>query len=261
VARITLLTDFGTADGYAAAVKGVIATLRPDAIIDDAAHDIPAGNIHAGAWALDAYWRYYPAGTVHVVVVDPGVGGARRAIAAAVDGHFFVAPDNGVLTRVFDDAAGTGVVVEITDRTLWSDVVSNTFHGRDVFAPAAAHLARGGGLSQLGDVIGDPVCFTLPQPLTDDDGTVCGEVVHVDRYGNLITNIPQSLIGDAVLVQAAGRELALRRTYSDAGDSEPLALIGSRGLLELAVRDGRADEVLALATGAPVVVPGGRSTP
>jgi S-adenosyl-L-methionine hydrolase (adenosine-forming) len=250
--RITLLTDFGTADGYVAAMKGVIAAIFPDAFIDDVAHDIPPGDVHAAAWALAGYWRLYPSGTVHVAVVDPGVGSARRALAATVEGRFFVAPDNGVLTRVFADASAF-TAVTIDNETFFRDMVSATFHGRDVFAPVAAHLAGGVSLRELGRAIHDPVKLDLPEPQRVGD-VVTGAVVHVDRYGNLVTNIPAVWVQGSSHVRIAGRELPLRRTYTDVAPGEALALSGSRGTLELSVRDGNAADLLSVGRGAEVLV-------
>lgn len=251
--RITLLTDFGTADGYVGAVKGVIADRAPEAHVDDVSHDIPPGDIRAAAWALASYWRLYPPGTVHVAVVDPGVGGSRRALAAEVDERYFVAPDNGVLTRVLDDA-GAATVVEIRHAGAMRATVSATFHGRDLFATAAAWLARGEPLDELGPAVADPVRLSLPQPTLGVE-TATGEVAHVDRFGNLITNIPSAWVRGAVGVSLAGVEVGpLRTTYVDVAPGELVALVGSAGLLEIAVRDGRASDVLGAGVGAPVVV-------
>jgi S-adenosylmethionine hydrolase len=252
--RITLLTDFGTADGYVAAMKGVIAAIAPDAPIDDAAHDIAPGDTHAAAWVLAGYWRLYPNGTVHVAVVDPGVGSARRALAALADGRLFVAPDNGVLTHVLDVAREPSVVA-IENEKFFGDVVSATLHGRDVFAPVAAHLARGTSHAELGRVITDPVKLPLPRPYRTPE-SIHGVIVHIDRFGNLVTNIPAEWIVAGSPVLIAGRELTVRRTYADVATGEPLALIGSRGTLEIAVRDRSAAELLSVRCGAEVSVCG-----
>ncbi len=249
--RITLLTDFGTADGYAAAMKGVIASICPEAIIDDASHDIPPGDIEGAAWVLSRYWREYPEGTVHVVVVDPGVGSERRALALRADGRLLVAPDNGVLTRVM--SAATWEAVSIQERRFLHEPVSRTFHGRDVFAPAAAHLARGTALHELGPAVADPALLPLPEP-TLEPHAVRGTIVHVDRFGNAVTNIPESQVGDGAVV-CGGRNLGrLRSTYADVAPAALLALIGSAGTLEISVRDGSAAQSLGLKRGDEVVV-------
>jgi S-adenosylmethionine hydrolase len=250
--RITLLTDFGTADGYVAAMKGVIAAIAPDARIDDATHDIAPGDIHAAAWVLGGYWHIYPAGTIHVVVVDPGVGSARRALAAEACSRLFLAPDNGVLTRVFKLAGETSVVA-VENARFFRDVVSATFHGRDVFAPVAAHLARGASLHELGPAIHNPVELELPEPDRNND-EIHGAIVHIDRYGNLVTNIPASWVTERARVRVAGREFPLRRTYADVAEGELLAVIGSRATVEISVRDGSAAAVLAVLRGAEVVI-------
>lgn len=249
--RITILTDFGTADGYVAAMKGVIAGIAPDVAIDDAAHDIPAGDVEAAAFALSRYWHLYPAGAVHLVVVDPGVGSARRAIAARVHGRLFVAPDNGVLTRVLDEAAADRIV-SIENPAYIRDTVSATFHGRDIFAPAAAHLARGTPLQALGPDVADPVRLPIPRP-ERAAGAIHGHVVAIDRFGNLITNVPGAWLGPNARVVLAGRDVGpIRRTYADVRPGQPLALVGSTGMLEVSVRDGSAAQAFEAARGAPV---------
>jgi S-adenosylmethionine hydrolase len=251
--RITLLTDFGTRDGYAAAMHGVIARITPGVLVEDASHDVPPGDVTAAGWALGNYWRQYPAGTVHVVVVDPGVGSPRRALAAEVDGRFFVTPDNGVLTRVLVDGA-TARLVQILEHEFMNDVVSATFHGRDVFAPVAAHLAAGVVLERLGPPVSDPVRLELLVPQRSGD-IVRGRVVHVDRFGNLITNVPADWIAPGVRVRFAATDLgAVRATYSDVGTGRPVALIGSSGYLEIGIRDGNAAKVLWKGRGTEVVI-------
>jgi S-adenosylmethionine hydrolase len=253
--RITLLTDFGTRDGYVAAMHGVIAAIAPLALVEDASHDVPAGDVTAAAWALGNYWRLYPAGTVHVAVIDPGVGSGRRALAAEVEGRFFVAPDNGVLTRVLVDAGG-GRLVQITERAFMRDVVSPTFHGRDVFAPVAAHLASGVALEQLGPAVTDPVRLTRLMPARSGE-TIRGQVVHVDRFGNMITNIPGDWLAPGTRVRFAATDLGeVRHTYSDVASGHAVALIGSSGYLEIGIRDGNAAKVLWKGRGTEVVVEG-----
>ncbi|HWV57870.1 MAG TPA: SAM-dependent chlorinase/fluorinase [Longimicrobiales bacterium] len=251
--RVTLLTDFGTRDGYVAAVKGVLASMAPGVIIDDAGHDVPPGDVEAAAWALAAYWQLYPPETVHLVIIDPGVGGARRPLAARVRDRYFVAPDNGVLTRVLADTTGARIV-EIRNRAAMRSTVSHTFHGRDIFAGAAAWLARGDALDDLGPSATEPHRFTLPVPRIGHDA-VEGEVVHVDRYGNLITNISEAwALGATEITLGEWQVGAVRRTYADVAPGAPVALIGSVGLLEIAVRDGCAAEVLGAGRGTPVCV-------
>ena len=243
--RVVLLTDFGTADGYAAAMAGVIAAGAPDALVEHASHEIAPGDVPGAALALSRYALLYPAGTVHLVVVDPGVGTARRALAAEVDGRFFVAPDNGVLTRVL---AADARIVELPTE----DAASSTFHGRDVFAPAAARLAAGETFASLGAPAMDPVRLDPAPPARHEDG-VYGEVQHVDRFGNLITNIPEAWAREAGEVWLGFTRVGpLRRTYGDVPEGELVALIGSMEVLEVSVRNGSAADRIPAGRGAPV---------
>ena len=248
--RVTLLTDFGTRDGFVGAVKGVLADLAPGILCEDIAHDLPRGDVLAAARALARYWRRYPPGTVHLVVVDPGVGSARRALACAADGRLLVGPDNGVLTPALVGAADARCV-HLDRRALAP--VSATFHGRDVFAPVAAALASGRALAELGDAVDDPVVLPRPAPERDgQDGR--GEVIGVDRFGNVTTNLPGSWAADGAVIEVAGRRLPLRRSYGGVPSGEPLALVDSEGWIEVAVRDGSAAEQLAIVEGALVLL-------
>jgi S-adenosyl-L-methionine hydrolase (adenosine-forming) len=248
--RITLLTDFGTADGYVAAMKGVIASIAPSVIVDDATHDIPPGDVAAAAWALAAYWRIYPPDTVHVAVVDPGVGSDRTALAMLADERILVGPDNGIFTHVLHEA-GTVSAVSITEPAFMRDVVSATFHGRDVFAPAAAHLAARAPLDRLGPPVEAPLRLPLPAPAREHE-RVRGVVAHVDRFGNLITNIPAAWLEPGARVRIADVDVPTARTYTEVESGALLALEGSRGVVEVSVRDGRADAVLGVGVGAAV---------
>jgi S-adenosylmethionine hydrolase len=237
-----LLTDFGTADGYVAAMRGVIAARSPQTVVEDASHDIPFGDAVAASFALARYWKLYPPGTVHVVVVDPGVGSSRRAIAVLADERLAVGPDNGVLEPMLQQGAR---IHAIERDSLFLQPVSQTFHGRDLFAPVAAYLATGGLLEQLGPRVDDPVRITI-EPASRDGDAYHGRVVHVDRFGNLITNIRAGpdVLGGEVEVEGKGIVGRVRRTYADAGPGEVLALTGSAGLIEISVRDGSAAQRL-----------------
>lgn len=232
-------------------MKGVIAAIAPYAIIDDAAHDIAPGDVHAASWALGAYWRLYPAGTVHVAVVDPGVGTARRALAIEAADRFIIAPDNGIVTAVLRDAP-LEAAVEISAPHLLRADVSATFHGRDVFAPAAAHVAAGVPLVELGTAVSDPVLLREAEPVcTATD--VRGAVVHVDRFGNLVTNIPAAAISSGSVAVGTVAGIAVVATYADVRIGECAGLVGSRGRLEVSVRDGSAALVLGAGIGTAVV--------
>ena len=242
---ITLLTDFGTADGYVGEVKGTLLTLAPGATLVDIAHDLPAGDVTAACYVLGRVWRSFPPGTTHLAVVDPGVGSSRRALAAEAGGHSFVTPDNGLLSDVFAAAPARVVRLAVPAEA------SRTFHGRDVFAPAAARLASGGALADLGPAVRDPVRLKAPL-LKVEAGDLVGEVIHVDRFGTLVTNLPREHVAPEGRVRIAGHDLPLKATFADVPQGEPVAFIGSGGTLEIAVRDGRADVVLGLSRGTEV---------
>jgi S-adenosylmethionine hydrolase len=251
IGRITLLTDFGTADGYVAAMRGVIATRAPAIIVDDASHDIAAGDIDAAAAALSAYWHTYPPGTVHVAVVDPGVGTTRRPIVVTAAGRHGVGPDNGVLSPMLE--AG-GSAREIRASGLIREPRSATFHGRDIFAPTAAYLAAGGVAANVGPVVTDSVRLPVEAPARTPDGIV-GSVVHIDRFGNLVTNVPAAWIEGAAKVEVDGCSAGpLRGTYGDVAPGAVVAVVGSGGCIEIAVRDGRAADIPGVDRGSAVRV-------
>jgi S-adenosylmethionine hydrolase len=255
--RVTLLTDFGTADGFVGAMKGVIADGAPGVVIDDVAHDLPSGDVVAAAYALRRYWRLYPEGTIHVVVVDPGVGTSRRALTLQAEGRFIVCPDNGCASRVLEDATSWRAVD--LSRVQTPEAVrtgrSRTFHGRDVFAPAAAALAHGASLEELGASLTDPLL--IPEPSPTRSGTrVAGVVVAIDRFGNLLTNVPGEWLAASAKVEIRGRTAAARATYGDAHEGELIALISSDGRVEVAVRGGSAAALLGASRGDEVAVVG-----
>lgn len=241
---ITLLTDFGTADGYVAEIKGVLCSLAPEATLVDLAHDIPAHDVELGRLTVARYWRRFPAGTVHLVVVDPGVGTSRVAMAAHADGRYLVGPDNGVLSPALLLGDVRAVALPV------SPAASRTFHARDVFAPAAAALATGTPLEALGEPHHAPIVRRTREAVRRDDGAIIGEVIAVDRFGNAITNLVGARSG---VVAAAGRPVPVRATYADVAVGAPVALTGSSGLLEIAVRDGSAARIMGLERGATVV--------
>ncbi len=242
---VTLLTDFGTADGYVGEIKGVLASAVPDVAIVDIAHDLPAHDVEAGRLALARYWRRFPAGTVHLVVVDPGVGSERAALAVESEGRLLVGPDNGVLSPALLHQGARVVSLPVPP------AASPTFHGRDVFAPAAAQLARGLGVDEIGRPHPEPIVRRTPEATRRDDGTIAGEVIAVDRFGNLVTNLMARRGG---AVELGGRTIPMRRTYADVAQGESLALVGSSGLVEIAVRDGSAFERLGAGRGTTVIL-------
>jgi S-adenosyl-L-methionine hydrolase (adenosine-forming) len=255
---IALLTDFGTRDHYAGTMKGVALGICPDATLVDITHDLPPHDVLAGALELAASYKYFPAGTIFLVVVDPGVGSLRHGIAAEAAGYRFVAPDNGVLTLVFKEAPPKRVV-ELTERRYARATVSKTFEGRDRFAPAAAWLAKGVELSGLGRPLARWQTLAMPEPVVSD-GMIAGEVLRVDRFGNLVTNIDRRLFDR--FAERGGLEIAagphgiekLVATYSEAAAGALCALFGSTDHLEIAVNGGSAAERLHLARGATVTI-------
>lgn len=255
---ITLLTDFGWQDAYVGTMKGVILSINPHAQIVDLTHEVAAQDVEAAAFLLHGAYRYFPAGTVHVVVVDPGVGGERRGLAGRMGEHFFVAPDNGALSWVLADAPSCEMV-ELKNAEYFLPRVSRTFHGRDVFAPVAAHLSLGVPLTVFGPPVTDPVRFDVPQPVVVEN-QLTAQVIHVDRFGNLITNVTDETLtrwqeqADIVIEIAGQRIEGVSATYSAAPPRGLLALFGSSGHLEIAVREGCAAERLGVGRGAPVQI-------
>lgn len=256
---IALLSDFGTRDHYAGVMKGVVLSICPDAVLVDISHDLPAHDIPFAARELAATYKYFPAGTIFLVVVDPGVGSARRGIAADVGDWRFVAPDNGVLTAVLQEAPPKKVV-ELTERRYARPTVSRTFEGRDRFAPAAAWLAKGIQLPALGRAVSDYVQIDLAQAVLLD-GEIRGEVVRVDRFGNVVTNVDRRLCEKltsaegTMRIEVGGHPVdRLVSTFSEIGAGDVCALFGSTDHLECAAHAASAAEVLGVGVGAVVTV-------
>ena len=255
---IALLTDFGTLDHYAGTMKAVVLGICPDVTLVDISHDIPPHDVLTASIELAASYRYFPSGTIFLVVVDPGVGSARRGIAAEAGEYRFVAPDNGVLTAVFHEVTPKRVV-ELTERRYARPTVSRTFEGRDRFAPAAAWLAKGIELSALGRPAAEYQSIDIPTPEVAADA-IAGQVLRVDRFGNLVTNIDRKLfekLAQSGAIQICAGEHRVGRvvaTYADANPGEICALFGSTDHLEIAANAASASERLQLARGAPVSV-------
>lgn len=258
MAIVTLTTDFGTLDGYVGAMKGVILSQAPQATIVDIAHDIPAQDIETGAWCIHTCWSRFPKGTIHVGVVDPGVGSDRNAVLACVDGHYLVGPDNGLFSYPLAEAH------DLTVRMIREDIAvsgtpSRTFHGRDVFAYVAGLLASGRhDWMELSNEVGQ---YTLlaQGDASYEDHEVRGRIAHIDRYGNLVTNIDVARLppGAQWMLRVGGADLSvptLDRTYSDVAEGMPLALTGSSGRLEVAVHGGSAFRVFQTDRGAEIIL-------
>ena len=244
MAIVTLLSDFGTVDSYVAEMRGVLSTYAPKATLVDITHDVSPGDVRAGQYILSRTWMFFPEGTIYVAVVDAGVGTERRVLGATRFGRYFLAPDNGLLS--FLSLNATFISIPVLPEA------APTFHGRDVFAPAAGVLANGGSFESLGSAITDPLYLPLPIPKTDGDAVV-GEVLHVDRFGTLVSNIAPNALKPGASIQVGGVDVGpLRRTFADVAAGALLAFTGSGGTVEIAVRDGSATRMLGLGVGAEV---------
>ena len=250
---ITFTTDFGLSDPYVAMMKGVILSINPSASLVDVTHQVGPGSISQAALVIRETFSYFPEGTVHLAVVDPGVGSNRRLIALEAAGHFFVGPDNGLFWPVFRDFEGTKAV-HLTQSRYFLTSITHTFHGREIFAPVAAHLSLGLSLESLGRAIRDLTKLTIPRPYVQGE-VLCGQIIRVDNFGNLVTNISARELTD-FLESAPPRieagKLVIRklsRIYADCEEGEPLALINSSNFLEIAVNLGRASEYFGLRNG------------
>lgn len=259
-----LLTDFGLRDPYVGVLKAVALGIAPTASVVDISHEIAPQDIEMGAWTLAASWRYFPAGSVFVCVVDPGVGSARRAIAFAAGDYFFVGPDNGLFARVLSHTPAD-VCVALTNTAYHLPAASATFHGRDIFAPCGAHLLAGVPIADLGEAIEPASLVPLGVPLEPvwEGAALVGRVAHVDHFGNLISDIPlasvETLLAPGVRVEVDRMAMTRLTTHFAAGPTgDPFALRDSSGALAIAVRDGSAADTLGVGRGAIVRVWGVR---
>lgn len=256
---LTLTSDFGTQDAYVAAMKGTILRINPSVQMVDITHEIAPQDIMEAAFVLRDVVPYFPAGTTHLVVVDPGVGTERRPVAVLSGGHRFVGPDNGIFSLLLADGEPDMAVV-LDRKSCWlTENPNNTFHGRDIFAPVAAHLASGLSLTEVGTLIDSLTRLRWAQPLIDQEG-MQGWVVHIDRFGNSISNISSSCFNEAARGRCfkcyVGNTIlnALSTTFADVSSGEPLIFFGNSGFLEIAVSSGNASELLGIRKGAPVNV-------
>jgi S-adenosylmethionine hydrolase len=249
---IALLTDFGTRDYYVAAMKGAILSIDPQALIIDVTHDIQSQDVRSAAFVLEACYRDFPRGTIFVAVADPGVGSSRKAIATESGGRFFLAPDNGLLSFVLNEGV---CVYEISEPKYLAPKISNTFHGRDVFAPASAHLSLGVEIEDFGPEFDRPVVFPPSRPISLSDIEFDGEIVHIDRFGNLITNFRQSDVGTEFEI-TVGEQLVTRfcSNYAESLGGELFAVVGSTGAVEISISGGSAAVLLNCRVGQTVVL-------
>ncbi|MEE9553042.1 MAG: SAM-dependent chlorinase/fluorinase [candidate division Zixibacteria bacterium] len=248
---VTIATDFGTADGYVAAVKGVIKSIAPDSELIDVTHDLD--SIVKSSLVIIRYYSLYPTGTVHLMVVDPTVGSDRKALIGHDGNYYYVGPDNGIFSRII--AACPDLRWWIIDQTkVKQGEISATFHGRDIFAPAAAMIAKGISPDKIGKRIKNPISLELPEPKSIENG-IEGEIIDIDKFGNLIANISGEMIrGDVTIFPGEKESLSLVKTYSDVPQGKPLAYIGSLGYLEIGVNSGRADNYFRASIGDKVRV-------
>ena len=256
---LTLLTDFGIEDGYVASMKGVIWQISPDTQIADITHAIPPQDIFTGSYLLARTASYFPQGTVHVAVVDPGVGTARRPIAARIGDQYFVGPDNGLITFLVKQAQSTWQschYIHLNHEEFWLPSVSRVFHGRDIFAPVGAHLARGIPLNELGDAIENPVLLDV-KDATFSNGTILGAVLQIDHFGNLTTNIHESLFNGKVVDKILYKDIDFGDLAQSFGEKKPgdwVALIDSYNHLSLSLVNGNAASTLNARVGDQVNV-------
>lgn len=256
-ALITLTTDFGVQDHYVGVLKAVILSIAPEMRMIDISHEIPPQDIMAGAWVVRNSAMLFPPNSVHLVVVDPGVGTSRKPIALQIEDQFFVGPDNGIFSLIADQYEHHAV--ELTNPDFWRPNPSKTFHGRDIFAPVAAHLAKGTDIHELGEPLESLETYRWAVPISDKDG-VQGWIVHIDRFGNLVTNIPKEMIDEAGeganLKIYVGNTILDRlvETFGDVTEGEPAAYIGSSGMLEIAINKGDAHEMLGVEKGAQISI-------
>ena len=255
---ITLMTDFETSDHYVGVMKGVILNINPQVQIVDITHAIPPQDIHGAAFLIDSAWRYFPTGTIHVIVVDPGVGSERRSIICQTETAYFVCPDNGILTHILrrEERIHT---VSADNSAYFLPQVSNTFHGRDIFAPIAAHLSRGIPIDELGSPVARPVQLPIPQPQVTNKAII-GQVIWIDSFGNLVTDISHEILGspqerNSIVISAGSARIDhINRSYTESAVGEVLAIIGSFNRLEISINQGNAAQTLGLKRGDAITV-------
>lgn len=247
---IAILTDFGYSDAYVGAMKGVISSINPDANIIDLTHGITRHGVREAAFVLKTAFEYFPPGTIFLAVIDPGVGGSREALAAKAGEYYFVAPNNGLISYVLAERK-LEKAVDVSESEYALPNASRTFHGRDIFAPAAARLSLGADIDDLGsEISSEKIVRLTPPKLEIERSQITGEAIYIDTFGNIITSIPQTTISESEKVEINVKDRIISgvsKTFSDASEGELLAYIGSVGYLEIAVRNGNAARLLDVA--------------
>ncbi len=262
MSTITLLTDFGNSDYFVGAMKGVILSINPHATIVDITHEIPPQDIQTAAFNLLSCYCDFPAGTIHVAVVDPGVGSNRRAIVVECANRFFVGPDNGLFSWICE-REGNWSATHVTSDKFFRKRVSKTFHGRDIFAPVAAALSSGHQPHEFGPAVTDIVRLPSLQPATIDEHTIEGRIIHIDRFGNCVTNFTRQTLksrGPATSWRIVLNDCEIdsfRRFFADSGFDEVFAIVGSAGFIEICVRNGSAAKILNVERGQSAQLRGG----
>lgn len=252
---ITLTTDFGMAGSYAGTVKGVLLKINPRINIVGITHEITCFNVLEGALVLSSYYQYFPKGTIHLVVVDPGVGGKRKGILIKTNNHYFIGPDNGLFSFIFEKEK-IREVFDLTNSKYFLNNPSTTFQARDIFAPVSAYLSLGVDPEEFGSATKECYKLKLPQPVYKND-YITGEILYIDRFGNLVSNINSDLIKDKKMVQIKIRKKKLghlRNYYAEVKEGEVIILIGSNNLLEIAVNQGSAQKLLKAKTGDKITI-------
>jgi len=261
---ITLLTDFGTEDAYVGVMKGAILSINPSAVVVDVCHYIDPQDVIEAAYLIKSSYRYFPKGSVHIIVVDPGVGGNRSIVAVELSGHIFLAPDNGVLTLLMDEEE-VDTIVRVENTHYFLNSISQTFHGRDIFAPVGAHISRGVPIEKLGPHLGmqDLNRLSIPKPYISDKDELIGTIISIDRFGNCISNINENYLNKFIkngsekrLEIKIGKTVikSLSRSYTGVESGCPLAIIGSFGYLEIALNCGNANRRLNVEKGDTIIL-------
>lgn len=254
---VALLTDFGVKDYFVGAMKGAILSINPQAQIIEITHEIAAQNVKSASFTLRACYRNFPQNTIFIAVVDPGVGSDRRAILVETDDYFFSAPDNGLLSFIFNEAMEFRVF-ELINKQFFAEKISTTFHGRDVFAPVAAHLSNGVRPDEFGHRTTDYIRFDKPEPYFEPNGTIIGEIIHIDRFGNLITNLTSENLPNEFVVRVNNTKIdKIRKYFAEAEKGELFVIFGSADFLEIVAFQDSAADLLGANVGAKISLANG----